>query len=1355
MRLKYGPLNRYFIAEADCQKPQFKRLKRGHRDDDRKTSHGVNDIFDSDEDEDMQDRRDNEGRVNEFEDFIEEDEFSDEERQQAEDDHEVARTQRRKGGAFGLNDASGLDETAREDLVAAFGNGEEYAFALDAEMAEEEDDAEEQKVPKLTDVFEPAQLAEKMMTDEDNEIRQVDEPERFQIARKPYKHIVLTDEQTIQESAFIASLLLPKKPFAGSSLSEPFQKAIGKVLEFMISDLYEVPYIFQHRRDYLIHSVRTPMSPDPLNPNAAEEFEVRAEKLLNQDDLWTITELDLRYRAIIDKRNALQRNYDNLRSVSDIKDDIFEDMLPAAVTMEELQDVQDYLQFQYSSQLRDYSLLKGKEVNGQQKRAGTAKTMFERIRNGKVYSLVRAFGLTADAFAQNVLKQGKRQYTDDPTERPDDMADSPDILDGDFTTGSQALRAAKAMFVEELSMSPKMRKALRGAYYMQGVIECYRTDKGLKKIDEQHPYYEFKYLRNQQLMDIARQPEMFLKMLQAEEEGLVDVKVRIQNLDSFKRQLYKEIESDNFSDVADVWNKARREVVDMALSKLEKTMVRGVKENFKNECETAVGLTVRTEALKRFDQAPYKPKGMVLGTVPRVLTLSNGGGGREAICWAWVEEDGRVLENGKFTDIGLGDSERGIADGVDVAKFVELVERRKPDVIGVSGWSTETRKLFEQLQDLVDRKDLRGAEYETEDGRDRSDPLEVVIVNDEIARLYQTSDRGAVEHPGFAPLTRYCVALAKYLQSPLKEYAALGRDIISITFDPSQQLLPPEKMLKQIESAMIDIVNLCGVDINEAVSDMSVANLLPYVCGLGPRKATSVIKAINLNGGYVATRAELAGDPDENKIAAVGPKVWDNCSSFLTIDYDSAEPNAEYLDNTRVHPEDYELGRKMAADALELDEEDIKAEVDEGGDGAVVRKLVRDDAQEKVNDLILEEYAEQLEKNFHQRKRTTLETIRAELQNPYEELRRNFTLLSSEEIFTMFTGETKETLTEGMIVPMAIKRVREDSIEGKLDCGIDTAVSAQDITDRMDVPIRSLYQPHMTVQGKILYINRKRLHATVSLLQDALSRPYRKHIDRIDEEWDYKQEEQDREAMQEKNDVSGRTQRVVKHPLFRSFNAAQAEEYLGSQNRGDVVIRPSSKGLDHLAVTWKVSDGVYQHIDVLELDKENEFSVGRTLKVGGRYTYSDLDELIVLHVKAMAKKVDEICGHEKYQETSKADLGTYSFNPIPPPPRSRIFLLTPFFSKTNKLTKSSTERWLTTYTEANPKRSVYGFCINPKAPGYFYLCFKAGISASVMHWAVKIIPGAFELLRNPYPDMRALCNGFKTLFMNMQTGKRR
>lgn len=1172
----------------------------------------------------------------EMDDFIEDDIFSDDEQMQREreDDLEIARPKPRVTG-LGTTDATGLDENALEDMRAAFGDGNEYAFALDLEDQEDEQEEDEEKHLDLKDVFEPSQLAEKMLTEEDNHIRLADEPERHQLSRKTYRHVTLTDEQFREEADWISNLMLLKKPME-PELREPFQRSVAKVLEFLVTENWEVPFIFQHRKDYMIHASRV-SEDDMMMDGNTSQGSIRAEKLLNMTDLWDIFDYDLKFRSLVDKRNTIQRIFDNLHSLFDLNDHVIEEMLPVAVTMEELQDVQDYIHFQYAAQLRDMALTNGDANGDAHRRKASSNSFFERIRASRAYGLVRAFGITPDAFAQNAMKEGRRQYTEDPAERPEEMADG--LLDDDFTNSSHVFKAAKAMFAEELVLSPKVRKVIRQGYYMNGAIDCYRTEKGLRRIDEQHPYYEFKYLRNQQLSDIARRPELFLRMLKAEEEGLVEVRVRFENFDHFRQRLYLDIESDNYSELADAWNRARRDVLDLALGKLERVINRSVKENIRQECENHVAKECREAFSQRLDQAPYKPKGMVLGTVPRVLALSTGTGivGREPIHWAYIEEDSRVLENGKFMDLSIGDGDRAIPDGKDVEAFVELVDRRRPDVIAVSGMSPESRKLYKLLAEVVDRKDLRGAPYTDDRDEEVSDRLEVVVVNDEVARLYQHSERATRDHPGFAPLTHYCVALAKYLQSPLKEYASLGRDVVSIQFKPGQQLVAPEQLTKQLETALVDMVNLVGVDLNEAVSDTATANLLPYVCGLGPRKAAHLLKIVNMNGGLVNNRVELLGV--NAQYPAMGVKVWNNCASFLYIDYENADPDADPLDNTRVHPEDYDIARKMAADALELDEEDIKAETDENGPGAIVRKLFREEAQDRVNDLILEEYAEQLERNLNQRKRATLETIRAELQQPYEELRKPYVFLETDEIFTMFTGETADTLYEGMVVPISIKRIVDDHIDGKLDSGIDALVPESEMTDRYDIPVRALYSMHQTVPAKILFLNRKHFTCNVSLREEQVSRPTGRANDRVNSEWDFSQERKDGESLQETTQDGGRAVRVIKHPFFRPFNSTQAVEFLGSQSRGDVVIRPSSKGPDHLAVTWKVSDGVYQHIDVLELDKENEFSVGRTLKVGGRYTYSDLDDLIFNHVKAMAKKVDEMTLNEKFQEGSKAETG--------------------------------------------------------------------------------------------------------------------
>ena len=56
--------------------------------------------------------------------------------------------------------------------------------------------------------------------------------------------------------------------------------------------------------------------------------------------------------------------------------------------------------------------------------------------------------------------------------------------------------------------------------------------------------------------------------------------------------------------------------------------------------------------------------------------------------------------------------------------------------------------------------------------------------------------------------------------------------------------VPKEKLLLSFERALVDITNKVGVDVNRAVTDAYYQHLLPFVCGLGPRKAQVVVKKI-------------------------------------------------------------------------------------------------------------------------------------------------------------------------------------------------------------------------------------------------------------------------------------------------------------------------------------------------------------------------------------------------------------------------------------------------------------------------------------------------------------------------------
>lgn len=309
-----------------------------------------------------------------------------------------------------------------------------------------------------------------------------------------------------------------------------------------------------------------------------------------------------------------------------------------------------------------------------------------------------------------------------------------------------------------------------------------------------------------------------------------------------------------------------------------------------------------------------------------------------------------------------------------------------------------------------------------------------------------------------------------------------------------------------------------------------------------------------------------------------------NCVAFLKIPADDGiaeDPEYDILDSTRIHNEDYHIARKMAADAEDMDEEDLE---DMPHPSGAVKQLMENGAG-KLDDLSLDDFAAALFESQHLRKRLTLYMIRDELQNPYAERRADFKLPTDPEIFTMLTGETRQTLNLGMVIPVVVVRLLADE---RLICRLDSGIEG--IVRREFQELDVSYHVGQTLQAQVISFSMTfnqtamdkadSMSVELSVLRSSVatdSTDSRKVAP--DRYYDINQEAMDQQALEAKaKRTHGRQRRVVNHPNFHNFNAGQAEQYLANMQRGDCVVRPSSRGVDHLAVTWKVDDGVYQHI---------------------------------------------------------------------------------------------------------------------------------------------------------------------------------
>lgn len=1358
-------------GESVNRRSKFKRLKRGGDEEDEETSKskGLTDMFldeeneegegnGDEEDDDLMEatrrrRQQREGMPGEFDDFIEDDEMSEDD-----DDRDERLARMRSARAKNQFAAeSRVDQDKMDELFEIFGDGEEYAWAIEAEKAdlagngisgagdaageenedeedenEGEDESEVEEIDKqeaepqkqkksynekLKDVFELGELKKHLLTDEDDAIRAADVPERYQLLRKDIDNYDLPDEEFVLKQQWIAEQLFAEKSSSfenSKDVWEPFKDCVFHIVEFVSRDNLEVPVIWSCRKDYTLHTYQ-------------EEGQLRVQKLLNENDLWRIVQLDIEYHAILDKRQGIQKLFDSLHVV----DILFDRLIKDAKSIPALQDLYEYLSFTYSKEIHEKE---EKEADDEQRdHPGSKKhkihsrfNIFERIKEDPIYKVVEAFGMTAEHFGENVSSNARIYVTEDPAEKPDEVVKKNVSSGSYFKQETKALNAVKHMYSEQLAHSPELRAHLRNAYEHYATIDIRLTEKGRDEIGEKSPYADFKYAENRAMESFVYKPDLFPRMLEAESLGLCHINVGLKSAyKSFVDHLFTFLSSDGTSDISNSWNTLRRSCLDLALGKMLPSIASEIKEELGQKSERLLFFQIRDKFLNKVDQAPFAPVPTSKGSVPRVLALSNGDGKRNAaVLAAAIDGERTVVECVKF--------EENYRESEFEKKFVGLVTRFKPDVVAISGYTPEVSAFFKHTAEIVKMNHLMitvkaasvkkeepeddydpEAGFEDEQGATTEIPLPVIYSSNETALIYEHSMRAKQEFGDKPRVAKFCIGVARYVQDPLLEYISLGDSITSVSVDKHQELLAEEKFREAVDSIFVDMVCLVGIKLNDAIRSDYEAKKLSYIAGLGVRKAAGVLRGIESQGGAIVRRDDLILK------GLVTKTVFMNCAPFVNLPVpDRYDKEVELLDATRIHPEDYELARKMASDALDLTDEDrVEIEQEEGG---VVGKLY-EDGVEKLDDLLLEGYADQLEQHGH-RKRATLEMIKEELQNNFEELRKEFHVLTPEEVFQMLTAETPDTFHENLLVPVIIQRVDNRYLAVITQSGIRGNISRSSILPYNDPSsLLSRFNVGQPVRAVVKSIDHADFRAEMSLLKEDLEQSQRGvKVEKFKGLWNFEAEEQDR-AKEQRESLQTQGQHVkrfIKHPFFRNFNSRQAEDYLASQENGAFVIRPSSKGPGHLTVTWKLGNQLFQHIDVIEHDKLNEYTLGRVLQVG-QFRYHDLDELIVSHINKMYAKVQTMTSYEKFRNEPSSEARS----------------------------------WLLRYSKANKNRSCYCFCFNRKAPGWFYLLFKLNDeSDNTYTWNVKVLPTGFQLHGNVYPDMVHLCNGFKRLLQNQLSG---
>ena len=323
--------------------------------------------------------------------------------------HVLRKEQRKKkkqGPRIDTSNLSNVDRQSLLELFEVFGDGNEYDWALEAQELEDAGAIDKEEPASLDEVFEHSELKERMLTEEDNLIRIIDVPERYQMYRSALTYIDLDDEELELEKTWVANTLLKeKKAFLRDDWVEPFKQCVGQVVQFVSKENLEVPFIWNHRRDYLEY-----VDPDAPIPGSVREL------MISEDDVWRIVKLDIEYHSLYEKRLNTEKIIDSL----EIDDELVKD-IKTLDSMVAIQDMHDYIQFTYSKEIR--------QREETQNRKHSKFALYERIRENVLYDAVKAYGITAKEFGENVQDQSSKGFevpyrihaTDDPWESPDDM----------------------------------------------------------------------------------------------------------------------------------------------------------------------------------------------------------------------------------------------------------------------------------------------------------------------------------------------------------------------------------------------------------------------------------------------------------------------------------------------------------------------------------------------------------------------------------------------------------------------------------------------------------------------------------------------------------------------------------------------------------------------------------------------------------------------------------------------------------------------------------------------------------------------------------------------------------------------
>jgi len=358
-------------------------------------------------------------------------------------------------------------------------------------------------------------------------------------------------------------------------------------------------------------------------------------------------------------------------------------------------------------------------------------------------------------------------------------------------------------------------------------------------------------------------PHRILAINRGEREGELEVKIDYDYDETL----------DSLLNTIKIASSYHRRAVEDGLKRLLLPAVEREIRNDLSENADKHGINVFAENLKGLLMQPPIKKTRVLGIDPGIRT------GTKA---AALSETGKYLGYVLFFQEKKDEAKKIIAD--TVRKYnIELI---------AIGNGTGSHEVQQVVAEAITEYNL---------------PVQYTVVAEDGASVYSASDIAREEFPDLDLTIRGAISIGRRVQDPLAELVKI--DPKSIGVGLYQHDVNQNELSKSLDEVVESVVNNVGVNINTASY-----SLLKYVSGITSFIAKNIIEYRD-EKGIIQSREEL------KNIAGIGEKIFEQCAGFIKIP-ESSDP----LDNTWVHPENYDVAREIyniIKEKKELSKEEI------------------------------------------------------------------------------------------------------------------------------------------------------------------------------------------------------------------------------------------------------------------------------------------------------------------------------------------------------------------------------------------------------------------------------------------------